>query len=94
MSSAKTVLFDTEPYKIGTCVHTTQVLHPAAANININKRIWDVYFGDLLPMLVKEGSDGNCGSSACWDMLILQVILFDNLITSHLNSCHNLVLKP
>ncbi|XP_052139318.1 chorismate mutase 1, chloroplastic-like [Oryza glaberrima] len=55
-------------------VEYENVLHPAAANININKRIWDVYFGDLLPRLVKEGSDGNCGSSACWDMLILQAL--------------------
>uniref|UniRef100_A0A0E0MNY9 chorismate mutase n=1 Tax=Oryza punctata TaxID=4537 RepID=A0A0E0MNY9_ORYPU len=55
-------------------VEYENVLHPAAANININKRIWDVYFDDLLPRLVMEGSDGNCGSSACWDMLILQAL--------------------
>uniref|UniRef100_J3NEG3 Chorismate mutase n=1 Tax=Oryza brachyantha TaxID=4533 RepID=J3NEG3_ORYBR len=50
------------------------VLHPAAASININKKIWSVYFDDLLPRLVNEGSDGNCGSSAFCDTIILQAL--------------------
>uniref|UniRef100_A0A0D9Y0T3 chorismate mutase n=1 Tax=Leersia perrieri TaxID=77586 RepID=A0A0D9Y0T3_9ORYZ len=48
------------------------VLHPAAASINVNRTIWTVYFDMLLPRLVREGSDGNCGSSAFCDTIILQ----------------------
>ncbi|KAL5206576.1 hypothetical protein ABZP36_034785 [Zizania latifolia] len=55
-------------------VQYKNVLHHTAASININKQIWDVYFDDLLPRLVREGSDGNCGSSACCDTIILQAL--------------------
>ncbi|CAO2816335.1 unnamed protein product [Amaranthus hypochondriacus] len=51
-----------------------QVLHPFAHSININKQIWDMYFKDLLPRLVKEGNDGNCGSSAVCDTICLQAL--------------------
>ncbi|XP_076954413.1 chorismate mutase 1, chloroplastic-like [Bidens hawaiensis] len=51
-----------------------QVLHPSADLININKRIWDMYFKDLLPRLVKKGNDGNCGSAATCDTICLQVL--------------------
>ncbi|XP_022933948.1 chorismate mutase 1, chloroplastic-like [Cucurbita moschata] len=51
-----------------------QVLHPAADSININPKVWDVYFRDLIPRLVKEGDDGNCGSSAVCDTLCLQAL--------------------
>ncbi|KAF5207030.1 Chorismate mutase 1 protein [Thalictrum thalictroides] len=51
-----------------------KVLHPIADSININKKIWDMYFGRLLPRLVKEGSDGNCGSTAVCDATCLQVL--------------------
>ncbi|KAE8807917.1 chorismate mutase 1 [Hordeum vulgare] len=40
------------------------VLHPIADSININKEIWKMYFDEVIPRLVKEGSDGNSGSSA------------------------------
>lgn len=50
-----------------------QVLNPAADTININGQIWDMYFKNLLPRLVKEGDDGNCGSSATCDTICLQV---------------------
>jgi hypothetical protein len=49
------------------------VLHPAAGSININKTIWGMYFDNLLPRFAKEGSDGNCGSSAVCDTMCLQV---------------------
>ncbi|RZC71808.1 hypothetical protein C5167_034984 [Papaver somniferum] len=49
-----------------------QVLHPIADSININNRIWDMYFKKLLPRLVKEGNDGNCGSTAVCDTICLQ----------------------
>ncbi|XP_042393928.1 chorismate mutase 1, chloroplastic-like [Zingiber officinale] len=51
-----------------------KVLHPAADSININKKIWDMYFYDLLPRLVQEQSDGNCGSSAVCDTICLQAL--------------------
>ncbi|KAJ6866903.1 hypothetical protein NC652_038208 [Populus alba x Populus x berolinensis] len=49
-----------------------QVLHPIADSININKTVWDMYFRELIPRLVKEGDDGNCGSTAVCDTICLQ----------------------
>ncbi|KAK4598670.1 hypothetical protein RGQ29_015929 [Quercus rubra] len=51
-----------------------QVLHPCANSININNKVWNMYFRDLLPRLVKAGDDGNCGSAAVCDTLCLQVL--------------------
>ncbi|PSS30478.1 Chorismate mutase [Actinidia chinensis var. chinensis] len=51
-----------------------QVLHPVADAININSKVWNVYFRDLLPRLVKEGDDGNCGSAAVCDTICLQAL--------------------
>ncbi|XP_047323255.1 chorismate mutase 1, chloroplastic-like [Impatiens glandulifera] len=51
-----------------------QVLHPAASSININKKVWEMYFEDLLPRLVEEGDDGNCGSAAFCDTICLQAL--------------------
>ncbi|KAK7274890.1 hypothetical protein RIF29_15991 [Crotalaria pallida] len=51
-----------------------QVLHHCADSININNKIWNVYFRDLLPRLVKAGDDGNCGSVAVCDTLCLQAL--------------------
>ncbi|WCJ22170.1 chorismate mutase 3 [Euphorbia peplus] len=51
-----------------------QVLHSCAGSININPKIWDAYFKDLLPRLVKQGGDGNCGSAAVQDTLCLQAL--------------------
>lgn len=50
------------------------VLHPIADSININKEIWRMYFDEVLPRLVKEGSDGNSGSSALCDTTCLQAL--------------------
>ncbi|KAF8408155.1 hypothetical protein HHK36_007297 [Tetracentron sinense] len=50
------------------------VLHPIADSININKKIWAMYFRDLLPRLVKVGDDGNCGSTAVCDTICLQAL--------------------
>ncbi|XP_039809513.1 chorismate mutase 1, chloroplastic isoform X4 [Panicum virgatum] len=50
------------------------VLHPIADSININKKIWKLYFDELLPRLTKEGSDGNYGSSALCDTSCLQAL--------------------
>ncbi|XP_071735071.1 chorismate mutase 1, chloroplastic-like [Rutidosis leptorrhynchoides] len=51
-----------------------KVLHPSADSININNKIWDMYFKDLLPRLVKKGNDGNCGSTAACDTICLQAL--------------------
>ncbi|GMY13790.1 putative chorismate mutase [Fagus crenata] len=51
-----------------------QVLHPFADSININKKVWDMYFRDLIPRLVEEGDDGNCGSTAVCDTMCLQAL--------------------
>ncbi|XP_061358109.1 chorismate mutase 1, chloroplastic [Gastrolobium bilobum] len=51
-----------------------QVLHPIADTININDKVWGVYFRVLIPQLVKEGDDGNCGSSAVCDTICLQTL--------------------
>ncbi|KAK1351418.1 Chorismate mutase [Heracleum sosnowskyi] len=51
-----------------------QVLHPVSESININSRIWDMYFKNLVPRLVKEGDDGNCGSTAVCDTICLQAL--------------------
>ncbi|XP_010258849.1 PREDICTED: chorismate mutase 1, chloroplastic-like isoform X2 [Nelumbo nucifera] len=55
-------------------LHYPQVLHPIADSININKKIWDMYFSDLLPRLVKKGDDGNYGSTAVCDTICLQAL--------------------
>ncbi|KAH6802999.1 chorismate mutase 1 [Perilla frutescens var. frutescens] len=51
-----------------------QVLHSAADSININVRVWNMYFRNLLPRLVREGDDGNYGSTANCDTLCLQTL--------------------
>jgi chorismate mutase len=51
-----------------------QVLHPVANSININVKVWDMYFRNLLPRLAKEGDDGNYGQSAVCDTICLQVL--------------------
>lgn len=51
-----------------------QVLHAAADSININVKIWNMYFRNLLPRLVKEGDDGNYGSAGVCDTICLQVL--------------------
>ncbi|GFZ00217.1 chorismate mutase 3 [Actinidia rufa] len=50
------------------------VLHRCAASININSKIWNMYFSDLLPRLVKPGDDGNSGSTAVCDTICLQAL--------------------
>ncbi|KAL3629407.1 Chorismate mutase 1-like protein [Castilleja foliolosa] len=51
-----------------------RVLHPSADSININFQVWDMYFKNLLPRLVKEGDDGNYGSTATCDTICLQAL--------------------
>ncbi|MED6221552.1 Chorismate mutase 1-like protein [Stylosanthes scabra] len=51
-----------------------QVLHPAANSININEKVWNMYFRDLIPRLVKQGNDGNYGSTSVCDTICLQAL--------------------
>ncbi|KAL5150008.1 Chorismate mutase 1, chloroplastic [Glycine soja] len=51
-----------------------QVLHPIADSININEKVWSLYFRVLIPQIVKQGDDGNSGSSAVCDVLCLQAL--------------------
>uniref|UniRef100_A0A1J3F6D6 chorismate mutase n=1 Tax=Noccaea caerulescens TaxID=107243 RepID=A0A1J3F6D6_NOCCA len=51
-----------------------QVLNHCAESININKKVWNMYFKHLLPRLVKPGDDGNCGSAALCDTMCLQIL--------------------
>uniref|UniRef100_A0A5B7BH81 chorismate mutase n=1 Tax=Davidia involucrata TaxID=16924 RepID=A0A5B7BH81_DAVIN len=51
-----------------------QVLYSCADSININDEVWNMYFRDLLPRLVKAGDDGNCGSTAVCDTICLQAL--------------------
>ncbi|KAG2311632.1 hypothetical protein Bca52824_023189 [Brassica carinata] len=48
------------------------LLHFAADSININNKIWNMYFRDLVLRLVKKGDDGNYGSTAVCDDICLQ----------------------
>ncbi|XP_015884037.1 chorismate mutase 2 [Ziziphus jujuba] len=50
------------------------ILHPAANSINVNNKIWDTYFNQLLPLLAKPGDDGNYASTATSDLNCLQAI--------------------
>lgn len=51
---------------------TSKALHPVADSININSKIWEMYFDSLLPILVRDGNDGNCGSTAVCDTICLR----------------------
>ncbi|PKI47927.1 hypothetical protein CRG98_031711 [Punica granatum] len=55
-------------------LHYPKVLHPFADSININKQVWHMYFKDLLPRLVRQGDDGNYGSTAVCDTICLQAL--------------------
>lgn len=52
----------------------TEVLHPSAASININKSIWDFYFDKLLALFVAPGDDGNYAATAASDLVCLQAL--------------------
>lgn len=65
---------DTIPHSVFPTHKYPQVLHPKASSVNINKRIWDVYFKELLPLFVKPGDDGNYASTAASDLACLQAL--------------------
>ena len=50
-----------------------QVLAPFNKEINVNKKVKDLYIEHLLPKMAAVGDDNNYGSSAMYDVLALQV---------------------
>lgn len=50
-----------------------QVLAPCAASINLNESILKLYLEHLMPEITEPGDDGNYGSAAMYDVMILQV---------------------
>ncbi|XP_010265597.1 PREDICTED: chorismate mutase 2 [Nelumbo nucifera] len=65
---------DALPPPVVTPYNYPQVLHPAAASININKTIWNMYVKELLPLFTVQGDDGNYGSTASSDVQCLQAL--------------------
>jgi chorismate mutase len=43
-------------------------------DININEKILSVYINEMIPLICKQGDDGNYGSSAVCDVNVLQVL--------------------
>ncbi|KAG0491293.1 hypothetical protein HPP92_004691 [Vanilla planifolia] len=50
------------------------VLHPAASSVNISKKIWDVYFKELLPLFTSNGDDGKYAPTLASDLICLQAL--------------------
>jgi len=61
------------------------VLHPIAESININDKVWSLYFRVLIPQIVKQGDDGNSGSSAVCDVTCLQVHFISFLLVEFIS---------
>ncbi|XP_031484186.1 chorismate mutase 2 [Nymphaea colorata] len=65
---------DDMPQPLITYNNHPQVLHPAAAKININNTIWKIYFDKLLPLITANGDDGNVVSTCSCDLSCLQAL--------------------
>ncbi|CAK7353930.1 unnamed protein product [Dovyalis caffra] len=52
----------------------SQVLHPGAASVSVNKAIWNMYLNQLLPLFIDAGDDGNYASTAASDLSCLQAL--------------------
>ena len=50
------------------------MLYPAAKEVNVNNAIMDMYLEHLLPGISETGDDGQYGSSAMYDVMILQAL--------------------
>ncbi|KZV31664.1 hypothetical protein F511_15978 [Dorcoceras hygrometricum] len=53
---------------------STQILHPAGASINVNDKISNFYLNKLLPLITREGDDGNYAATAASDLDCLQAL--------------------
>lgn len=65
---------DNIPHSVFPTHKYPPVLYPKASSVNINKRLWDVYFKEVLPLFVKPGDDGNYASTAACDLACLQAL--------------------
>ena len=55
------------------------MLHHVAGAININAEILDTYLSEILPGITEDGDDGHYGSSAVYDVLLLQVCFLNTM---------------
>ncbi|XP_066351508.1 chorismate mutase 2-like [Miscanthus floridulus] len=62
------------PFTLAPPYNFTRDLYPAAALVNVNDAIWSMYFNELLPLLAKNGDDGNYAVTADADLTCLQVL--------------------
>ncbi|XP_062192098.1 chorismate mutase 2, cytosolic-like [Phragmites australis] len=62
------------PFTLAPPYNFTSELYPAAAFVNVNDAIWSAYFNDLLPVLAKNGDDGNYAVTVDSDLSCLQAL--------------------
>lgn len=62
------------PFSLAPPYNFTSELYPAAAFVNVNDAIWSMYFNELLPLLAKNGDDGNYAVTVDSDLACLQVL--------------------
>ncbi|KAL6867603.1 hypothetical protein ACP4OV_015627 [Aristida adscensionis] len=62
------------PFTMAPPYNFTTELYPAAAFVNVNDAIWGIYFNELLPLLVKNGDDGNYAVTVDSDLACLQAL--------------------
>jgi len=70
-----------------------QDLYPAAAFINVNDAIWSMYFNELLPLLAKDGDDGNYAVTVDADLACLQVHKQCHTACSLIHSHHKRIIR-
>ncbi|KAL6647356.1 hypothetical protein ACP70R_014793 [Stipagrostis hirtigluma subsp. patula] len=62
------------PFTLAPPYNFTTELYPAAAMVNVNDAIWSIYFNELLPLLAKNGNDGNYAVTVDSDLACLQTL--------------------
>ncbi|XP_006659450.1 chorismate mutase 2, cytosolic-like [Oryza brachyantha] len=62
------------PFTLAPPYNFTAELHAAAASVNVNGAIWSTYFSQLLPLLAKNGDDGNYAATVASDLVCLQAL--------------------
>uniref|UniRef100_A0A0D9X8B4 chorismate mutase n=1 Tax=Leersia perrieri TaxID=77586 RepID=A0A0D9X8B4_9ORYZ len=62
------------PFTLAPPFNFTRELYPAAAFVNVNDDIWSMYFNQLLPLLAKNGDDGNYAATVSSDLVCLQAL--------------------
>uniref|UniRef100_A0A0E0ICJ5 Chorismate mutase n=1 Tax=Oryza nivara TaxID=4536 RepID=A0A0E0ICJ5_ORYNI len=62
------------PFTLAPPYNFTTELYSAAALVNVNDAIWSMYFNELLPLLAKNGDDGNYAATVSSDLVCLQAL--------------------